>query len=32
LNNLGALLADSDPGQGRRWWEKAAQAGKALPE
>jgi TPR repeat protein len=25
--NLGLLLEDSDPGQARRWWEKAAEAG-----
>jgi TPR repeat protein len=24
---LGALLNDSDPGQARRWYEKAAEAG-----
>ena len=29
MNNLGALLEDSDPGQARRWYEKAAEAGHA---
>ena len=29
MNNLGVLLKDSDPGQARRWYEKAAEAGHA---
>ena len=27
--NLGVMFADSDPGQARRWYEKAAEAGNA---
>ncbi len=27
MYNLGALLKDSDPGQARRWYEEAAEAG-----
>jgi len=30
--NLGALLEDSDPGQARRWLERAAEAEDALQE
>jgi hypothetical protein len=29
MNNLGVLLADSDPAQARLWFEKAAEAGNA---
>ncbi|HTP15732.1 MAG TPA: hypothetical protein VMK13_07830 [Streptosporangiaceae bacterium] len=27
MHNLGALLADSDPGHARGWWEKATAVG-----
>ena len=30
MYNLGVLLDDSDPGQARRWFEKAAEAGLAI--
>ena len=29
MYNLGVLLDDSDPGQARHWYEKAAEAGHA---
>ena len=32
MYNLGVLLEDSDPDQARCWFEKAAEAGAALPE
>ena len=31
MYNLGVLLEDSDPGQARRWYEKAAEAGDPAP-